>query len=206
MSPRVPRPSPSCCWKVLGLEPPGDNSEPGEAGRGLKEFWGWETSEGREWGWRGSGCTSMKGPDYRPELESCVGESTEQVPPAAPPFPGIWASLGGEQTDGKVEKEERRVEGGHLRAAASLRGNESGMGHCGAARPDSWVHMSWEGNRDLGSGMPRFLSHSLCRGVVHWRSQQEYVPQPAQTGGLPGWLSGLPGLGGPQRAPPRPHR
>lgn len=112
MSPRVPRTSPSCCWKVLGLEPPGDNSEPGEAGRGLKEFWGWETSEGREWGWRGLGCTSMKGPDYRPELESDVWERARsrflQLPPLSRASGLLWEGSR-QMAKWRRKKEEWRV-------------------------------------------------------------------------------------------------
>ena len=54
--------------RELGLDPQ-ERTRLGEAGRGLKEFW-----EGRECGWRGWGCTSMKGPDYRPELKSDMWE------------------------------------------------------------------------------------------------------------------------------------
>lgn len=62
---------------------------------------------------------SLKGPDYRPELESDVWERAWspffQLLPPLPTNPalGIWASLGvGKQTDGKVEKEEGRGGGG----------------------------------------------------------------------------------------------
>lgn len=66
---------------------------------------------GRERAWKGPGCTAMKGPDYRPELASDVWERARRGSSSCFPLPspGIWASLGGEQTDGEAEKKEGRV-------------------------------------------------------------------------------------------------
>lgn len=77
----------------------------------------------------------MKGPDYRPELESDVWERAWNDSLQLLPTPAacIWAALGEEQTDGKVEKEEGRGGGGDMEALG-LREDESGMGPCTARR------------------------------------------------------------------------
>lgn len=51
VSPRIPSLNPSC-WKVPGLEPPAENPELGEVGRGLGGVLGMGDLEGRERGWK----------------------------------------------------------------------------------------------------------------------------------------------------------
>ena len=135
VSPRIPSLSTSC-WKVPGLEHPAENPELGEPGRGLEEFWGWETLEGRERGWKGPGCTTMKGPDYGPELASDVWERARsrflQLLPS--PLPGHLGVSGRRADRWRSGEGRRKGGGGHLplREEAGVR-----MRPCGAAGPDT---------------------------------------------------------------------
>lgn len=150
MSPRVARPSLGCCrgGKGTGLRTaPRRELRAGRVWERQKEFWERETSEEGTWGRRESGRASLKGPDCRPELESDVWESGAASSSCSPrpPTPYIWASLGGEQTDGKVEKEEGGRGQGYARRWISVRRLESETGHCVARRVWQRDEKSWEG-------------------------------------------------------------
>lgn len=90
------------------------------------------------------GCTSMKGPDYRPELEPNVWEKawsgSLQLPPPHTTA-GNGASEGGERTDGKGKGRGRVVLGGYLSGIPERVFQVSG-------RTQWWDAASWEGSED----------------------------------------------------------
>lgn len=153
-----------------------------------------ETSEG---GARGVlGLHIMKGPDYRPELDQMCGRERGTFSSSCSPPPPPASGLLWERSRQMAKWRRKKEEAGEGHEAPGL---------CKESVWDGTLQAQEDLRPDTGAGS-EVLTPSLCRGAVHRRSEQEHVQQPAQAGGLPGWLSGLPGLGGPQRPPPGPHR
>lgn len=148
------------CWAGLGPTPTptsGANSESGAASTGLKGFWGSgvlgrKTWEVRSRGWRGPGCTSLKGPDYRPELESDVWERAGSRFLQLLPLPRHLGFSGRGAGRWQSGEGRRRSGGASAGRCFSLRKLESGRD----AGADGWRLVSWEGNGDPGARKQRF--------------------------------------------------